>query len=84
MPKPILKGQGKGQDAGHSSSLYDKDPIPKWDGKNPQLKFKTWMRDLRLWHHATAFPPETLGLKLMRSFDPNSWFKAAEYSHHTV
>ena len=76
-PKPILKGQGKGYYAGHLSSFYDKDPILKWDGKNPQLKFKPWMRDLRLWYHATCFPPEMWGLKVMRSFDQDSWLKAA-------
>jgi len=55
----------------------DKEPVPKWDGKNPGLKLKPWLKQLRIWRQETAIPVSKHGLKLYRSFESGSWLKSA-------
>ena len=54
----------------------DKEPVPKWDGKNPAKTLKPWLKELRLWRHETSIPVHKHGLRLSRSFEPGSWLKA--------
>ena len=62
-------------DRWYDGNRGDKDPVPKWDGKNPARTLKPWLRELRLWRHETSIPANKHGLKLYRSFEQGSWMK---------
>ena len=55
----------------------EKCPIPKWDGKQPAKTLKPWLKELRIWRRETTEPVTRHGLMLSRSFEANSWLKAA-------
>ena len=50
----------------------DKDPVPKWDGKNPTLNLKPWLKSLAIWKHDTAIPSSKHGTKLFKSLEIGS------------
>ena len=55
----------------------DRDPVPKWDGKNPGRNLKPWLRELRIWRQETSIPVHKHGLKLFRNFEQGTWMRAA-------
>ena len=41
----------------------DKDPVPTWDGAQPEKHLKTYLRALRWWSHDTVVPKHKQGFK---------------------
>ena len=57
-PPPVSRvdyhGRGDGRAWGDEDrGGGDRDPVPKWDGKNPGKTLKPWLRELRIWRVET-------------------------------
>lgn len=48
-----------------------KDPPPTWDGKDPESKFRDWIRDLEHWENLTSYPDINRGISVYKSLAPN-------------
>jgi cysteine synthase A len=55
----------------------DRDPVPTWDGKQPERTLRLYLRALRFWRKDTAVPFERHGTKLYKSLALNSELRAA-------
>lgn len=53
-----------GDDGGHSASWRDKDPPPAFEGD--VSKFKSFVREVKIWQHETDVPKKKHGAKLLR------------------
>ena len=83
---PQISEERFGALVGHDPTDYDwrqnwwqggqeKDPVPKWDGKNPAKSLKPWLKELRLWRHMSTIPEFRQGYALAKSFPADSWLK---------
>ena len=51
---------------GQAGSFRDRDPPPGYDGEQPELTFRQFQRQVRLWEHETDLPLAKRGVKLLR------------------
>ena len=56
-----------GQGAAGEWSYKDKDPPPSWDGQDPELTFRQFEKNVKLWEFETDIPERKRGIKLMRA-----------------
>ena len=52
--------------ASEASSFKDRDPPPQYDGDNPELTFREYEKEVRLWEYETDIPEKKRGIKLLR------------------
>eukprot|EP00975_Prorocentrum_lima_P050021 10473861-Prorocentrum_lima.AAC.1 len=65
MPAPPA-GQGSQGDGGDLRDR-DRDPVPTWDGSDPAVNLKMWLRQLNMWKFETSIPSRKHGSKLFKS-----------------
>ena len=55
--------------AGGDDNLGDKDrdPVPVWNGGNPMVSLKPYLRQLEIWRHDTSVPTRKHGTKLYKA-----------------
>ena len=48
-----------------------KDPPPTWDGKDPEVKFRDWIREMEHWENMTSYPEIHRGVSVFKLLAPN-------------
>ena len=73
-PSTVVRGGGGGDD-----NLIDKDrdPVPRWNGNNPMVNLKPYLRQLEIWRHDTSVPIQKHGTKLYKSLELGTPLRAA-------
>ena len=66
--QPWQLGYAKGKPS-YESDDRDRDPPPKWSGRNPGSELKPWLTSLKLWRHGTTIPQDKWGSKLLRTLE---------------
>ena len=61
------QGSGPSASTGGAAGVFrDRDPPPGYDGEQPELTFRQFQRQVRLWEHETDLPRAKRGAKLLR------------------
>ena len=75
---------GVGGDGGTGFGYRDREPPPAYDGVDPEVTFRIWEKNVRLWEFETDVPSNKRGVKLLRMLQGTARLAVDEMSFEEV
>jgi len=73
-----------GGDGGAGYGYRDREPPPAYDGIDPEMTFRVWEKNVRLWEFETDVPSNKRGVKLLRMLQGTARLAVDEMSFEEV